>query len=88
MGRSSKPEQAELGRIHRMTAIRAIFDGKTFVPQQPVSLPEQSEALVIVEQNNPARREERSSLPKVSSRPVNGYGRCLEHFPYIIQISR
>ena len=35
-----------------MTAIRAIFDGKAFVPQQPVSLPNQSEALVIVEQND------------------------------------
>ena len=37
-----------------MTAIRVIFDGKTFVPQQPVSLPNQSEALVILEQNDPA----------------------------------
>ena len=35
-----------------MTAIRAIFDGKSFVPQQPVSLPAQSEALVIVEQED------------------------------------
>ena len=39
-----------------MTAIRVIFDGKTFVPQQPVSLPAQSEALVIVDQNDPAAR--------------------------------
>lgn len=39
-----------------MTAIRVIFDGKTFVPQQPVSLPDQSEALVIVEQDDPAAR--------------------------------
>jgi hypothetical protein len=37
-----------------VTAIRAIFDGKTFVPQQPVSLPDQAEALVIVEQNDPS----------------------------------
>jgi hypothetical protein len=37
-----------------MTAIRVIFDGKTFIPQQPVSLPDQSEGLVIVEQNDPA----------------------------------
>lgn len=36
-----------------MTAIRAIFDGKAFIPQQPVSLPPQSEALVIVEQTDP-----------------------------------
>ena len=40
-----------------MTAIRVIFDGKTFVPQQPVSLPDQSEALVIVEQNDPAAQD-------------------------------
>jgi len=39
-----------------MTAIRVIFDGKTFIPQQPVSLPDQSEALVIVEQNDPSAR--------------------------------
>ena len=31
-----------------MTAIRAIFDGKAFVPQQPVSVPPQAEALVLV----------------------------------------
>ena len=37
-----------------MTAIRVIFDGKTFVPQQPVSLPDQSEALVIIDQNDSA----------------------------------
>jgi len=36
-----------------MTAIRVIFDGKAFVPQQSVSLPNQSEAIVIVEQNDP-----------------------------------
>jgi hypothetical protein len=36
-----------------MTAIRVIFDGKVFIPQQLVSLPDQSEALVIVEQNDP-----------------------------------
>ncbi|MGH7214922.1 MAG: antitoxin family protein [Tepidisphaeraceae bacterium] len=37
-----------------MTAIRVIFDGKAFIPQQPVSLPDQSEAMVIVEQNDPS----------------------------------
>ena len=36
-----------------MTAIRAIFDGKAFIPQGPVSLPEQSEALVLVEVTDP-----------------------------------
>ena len=37
-----------------MTAIRVIFDGKAFIPQQPVSLPDHAEALVIVEQNDPS----------------------------------
>lgn len=37
-----------------MTAIRAIFDGKTFIPQQPVALPADSEAIVIVESADPA----------------------------------
>jgi hypothetical protein len=41
-----------------MTAIRAIFDGKTFVPQEPVTLPAQSEALVIVEQGDVAEQEQ------------------------------
>jgi len=35
-----------------VTAIRVIFDGKAFIPQQPVSLPDQSEALVIIEGND------------------------------------
>jgi hypothetical protein len=37
-----------------VTAIRAIFDGKAFIPQQAVSLPNQSEALVFVEQDDPS----------------------------------
>lgn len=37
-----------------MTTIRVIFDGKAFIPQQPVSLPDQSEALVIVKRNDPS----------------------------------
>jgi len=41
-----------------MTAIRVIFDGKAFIPQQPVSLPDQSEALVIVEQNDPSTQSQ------------------------------
>jgi hypothetical protein len=36
-----------------MPAIRAIFDGKAFVPQQPVALPDQAEALVIIDQLDP-----------------------------------
>ncbi len=37
-----------------MTAIRVIFDGKAFIPQETVSLPDQSEAMVIIEQNDPS----------------------------------
>ena len=37
-----------------MNAIRAVFDGKVFVPQEPVSLPAQSEALVLVDNPDPA----------------------------------
>ena len=40
-----------------MTAIRVVFDGKTFVPQQPVSLPAQSEGLVLFESSDPAARQ-------------------------------
>jgi hypothetical protein len=41
-----------------MTAIRVIFDGKAFVPQQPVSLPAHSEALVIVEEGDSRAQEQ------------------------------
>lgn len=37
-----------------MTAIRVIFDGKVFVPQEPVTMPEQSEAFVLIEGADPA----------------------------------
>jgi hypothetical protein len=37
-----------------VTAIRVIFDGKAFIPQEPVSLPNQSEATVIIEQDDQA----------------------------------
>jgi hypothetical protein len=39
-------------KMANMTAIRVIFDGKAFIPQQAVSLPDQSEATVLVEQND------------------------------------
>lgn len=35
-----------------MTAIRVIFDGKAFIPQQALSLPDKSEAMVLIEQND------------------------------------
>lgn len=37
-----------------MTAIRVVFDGKVFVPEGPVSLPAQSEAMVILDDPDPA----------------------------------
>jgi hypothetical protein len=37
-----------------MNAIRVVFDGKVFVPQEPVALPAQSEALVLLESLDPA----------------------------------
>lgn len=39
-----------------MTAIPVIFDGKHFVPKQPVSLPAQSEAIVFIDRDDPAAR--------------------------------
>ena len=39
-----------------MTAIRVIFDGKAFIPQEPVSLPIESEALVLVDGADAAMR--------------------------------
>jgi hypothetical protein len=39
--------------IMAVTAIRVIFDGKAFIPQQSVSLPDKSEALVLVEDSDP-----------------------------------
>jgi hypothetical protein len=44
-----------------MTAIRVIFDGKAFIPQQPVSLPEKSEALVLVDQADVAAQAQLDS---------------------------
>jgi hypothetical protein len=41
-----------------MTAIRAVFDGKAFVPQQPVSLPAQSEATVLVDTIDPVAQQQ------------------------------
>ncbi len=41
-----------------VTAIRAIFDGKTFVPKQPIDLPPQSEALIIIEGSDAAAQDQ------------------------------
>jgi hypothetical protein len=37
-----------------MNAIRVIYDGKSFVPLQPVSLPDRVEAVVYVDSVDPA----------------------------------
>ena len=44
-----------------MTAIRVIFDGRAFVPQQQVSLPPQSEGLVIIQHADPAAQAQLDS---------------------------
>jgi hypothetical protein len=36
-----------------MTAIRAIFDGKAFIPQEPVALAPQAEVLVLIKGTAP-----------------------------------
>jgi hypothetical protein len=41
-----------------VTAIRAIFDGKAFIPQGPVSLPPQSEALVLIDGADTAAQQQ------------------------------
>jgi hypothetical protein len=40
-----------------MAAIRVIFDGKAFIPQEPVSLPKQSEAVVLIEDSPAAQSQ-------------------------------
>ena len=40
-----------------MTAIRVIFDGKAFIPRQPVSLPAQSEGIFLFVRLGPAARQ-------------------------------
>ena len=44
-----------------MTAIRVIFDGKAFIPQEPVSLPDQSEAVVFVDQSDASAQSQLDS---------------------------
>jgi hypothetical protein len=41
-----------------MTAIRVVFDGRTFVPDGPVSLPADSEALVLVDCADPVAQQQ------------------------------
>lgn len=64
-----------------MTAIRAIFDGKAFVPQQPVSLPVQSEALVLVDGADAAAQRELDAAVRAyyeagSDAEDDGWGRA------------
>lgn len=41
-----------------MTAIRAIFDGKAFIPRQAVCLPAQSEVLVLIDSPDRAAQQQ------------------------------
>jgi hypothetical protein len=61
-------------RIQGMTAIRVIFDGKAFIPQQPVSLPAQSEALVIVETSDSTAQDQIDAAVRAYSRGGQGGG--------------
>jgi hypothetical protein len=55
-----------------MTAIRVIFDGKAFIPQQPVSLPDQFEALVLVEQTDPSAQANLDAAVRAYYQETNG----------------
>ena len=55
-----------------MTAIRVIFDGKAFIPQQPVSLPSQSEALVFVDQSNSSEQTDLDAAVRAYYLETNG----------------
>ena len=55
-----------------MTAIRVIFDGKSFIPQQPVSLPAQSEGLVIAENSDPAAQQQLDAAIRAYYQGVQG----------------
>jgi hypothetical protein len=55
-----------------MTAIRVIFDGKAFVPQQPVSQPAQSEGLVIIEQNDHSSQEQLDAAIRAYYQELSG----------------
>lgn len=41
-----------------MTAIRAVFDGKAFIPERAVSLPAQSEAWVLIDGAEPEAQQQ------------------------------
>ena len=55
-----------------MTAIRVIFDGKAFIPQQPVSLPDRSPAMVIVDQTDPAAQADLDGAVRAYYQGVGG----------------
>ena len=55
-----------------MTAIRVIFDGKAFIPQQPVSLPNQSEAFVLIDQSDPSEQANLDAAVRAYYQGTNG----------------
>ncbi len=55
-----------------MTAIRVIFDGKAFIPQQPVSLPSQSEAVVFVDQTDPSAQANLDNAVRAYYQDIKG----------------
>lgn len=55
-----------------MVAIRVIFDGKAFQPQQPVSLPAQSNATVLVDETDDAAQQQLDAAVREYYRGVPG----------------
>ena len=68
-----------------MTAIRAIFDGKVFVPQQPVDIPVGTAANIVVQPSaTPAKKSEQSTAnasDDIGELPLMGLLRMLEKLP-------
>jgi hypothetical protein len=52
-----------------MTAIRVIFDGKAFIPQQTIALEPQSEALVLIDGTDCVSRDQSDQI-------VRAYYQC------------
>jgi hypothetical protein len=64
-----------------MTAIRAIFDGKVFVPQQPLDIPPGTAASVLLSSapSNAAPKDQTSSKPP--RKPLAELAKLLDSLP-------
>jgi hypothetical protein len=66
-----------------MTAIRAIFDGKAFVPEQPVDIPVGTAASVVVSSapSPPQPTSTDQTSDKLPRRPLAELARLLDSLP-------